>query len=161
MDVSDAVGRRTPVEARLFHSLAGEWRLSRAIPGQGTMTGVARFREVEPGVLRYREQGRLRLSSGAALDVWRDYDYVLESGLIRVAFPSGETLHVLRVAAEPGGEWPLVATDVHLCGLDTYDGEYRFESESRITVRMRVRGPSKDYRISTVLERVGGGGQAP
>jgi hypothetical protein len=159
MDGPDAAGVGTPVEARVFAALAGDWRLSRTIPGQGSVTGVASFRQVEPGVLRYEEEGRLRLDSGASLAVRREYRYVLEPGQIRVRFAepsaSGDTLHVLRLAPEPGGEGPLVATDVHLCGADTYAGEYRFESDARVTIRMRVHGPGKGYWISTVLDRAG------
>jgi hypothetical protein len=162
MEVSRLAGDRSAAESRLFRSLAGDWRLSRSIPGHGSMTGRARFRQVGPAVLRYEEEGGLLLDSGAALAVRREYRYVLEPGRIRVMFAapraSGDTLHVLRLAAGPGRVWPAVAADVHVCGADTYEGEYRFESESRITIAMVVRGPAKRHRIETVLERAGGGG---
>jgi hypothetical protein len=161
MDVSRAAGERPAGETRLFHSLAGEWRLSRSIPGSGSVTGVARFHPLAPDVLRYEEEGVLRLDSGAALAVRREYRYVLEPGGIRVMFAapgaSGDTLHVLRLAGGSDRSWPAVATAVHLCGADTYAGEYRFESASRITIAMLVRGPAKRYRIETVLERSGPG----
>jgi hypothetical protein len=141
------------VEARVFRCLEGDWRLARTIPGRGSVAGTAAFRRVGPSVLRYREEGSLELPK-RRLDVWREYDYVLEPGRIRVRLvPSGDTLHLLRLAAE-SGSWPVTATDVHVCALDTYDGEYRFESESRITIGMAVRGPAKGFRISTVLDRI-------
>ncbi|HEY4026892.1 MAG TPA: DUF6314 family protein [Candidatus Dormibacteraeota bacterium] len=166
MHVPDATAGRTPVEARVFHSLAGDWRLSRTIPGHGSMTGVARFRHVEPAVLSYEEEGRLALTSGLVVTARREYRYVLERGQIRVTFarPSepGGTLHVLRLRRDPPTQrcdvmgaagWPVVANDVHLCGLDTYAGEYRFEHDSRIVIRMRVQGPAKGFWITTVLDR--------
>src|SRR5262249_36164091 len=121
----------------------------------GSVTGMAAFRRVQPSVLLYREQGRLALQE-RELDVWREYDYVLEPGQIRVRLlPSHDTMHVLRLTpAAESADWPVPATDVHLCALDTYDGEYRFESAERITIGMAVRGPSKAYRISTVLDRI-------
>jgi Family of unknown function (DUF6314) len=145
--------------AQIFHSLAGDWRLSRSIPDQGTVRGLARFRWVEPAVLAYHEEGTLQLDAGATMDIRREYRYVLEPDQIRVMFAepgaSGDTLHVLRPATDRGDGWPVVVADVHLCGEDTYVGEYRFESDSRIAVRMQVQGPAKDYLIATVLDRVG------
>jgi hypothetical protein len=141
--------------AEVFRALAGDWRLTRTIPGQGAMAGMARFREAGPEELRYREEGRLTLTSGVTVTAHREYRYVLEPGAIRVLLvPAGDTLHVLH-PAPASGAGVLTASDIHLCGDDAYAGEYRFVGSDRIVIRMRVRGPRKDYAIVTLLDRVG------
>ncbi|MEU0469249.1 MULTISPECIES: DUF6314 family protein [Amycolatopsis] len=136
-------------EARLFAALPGEWTITRNLPGTGRMTGSARFRPAGPDLLHYREDGQLALDGGQVLDVYREYHYRLEPGQIRICFAEPgppRTLHVLRLDQ-------AAASDVHLCGRDTYAGHYEFPDENRFTVRMRVTGPEKDYSIETVYER--------
>ncbi|GAA4668796.1 MULTISPECIES: DUF6314 family protein [Amycolatopsis] len=145
-----ATGEYGP-ERRLFAALPGEWALSRELPGLGSMTGTARFRPAGPDLLHYREDGVLTLAGGSSHEVFREYHYRLEEGQIRICFAEPgppRTFHVLRLAETPGA-----ATDVHLCGQDTYVGEYEFPGEDRFTVRMRVTGPKKNYSIHTVYER--------
>ncbi|KAA9159647.1 hypothetical protein FPZ12_019985 [Amycolatopsis acidicola] len=134
----------------LFARLPGEWRLRREMPGLARMSGTARFRELEPGVLHYREDGHLTLDDGQVLEVYREYHYRLEDQQIRICFAEPgppRTLHVLR----PGSTGS--ASDVHLCGPDTYTGHYEFTGEDTFTVRMRVTGPHKDYSILSGYER--------
>lgn len=143
---------------RVFHSLIGDWALSRVLhPGIGTMTGTARFRELEPNLLHYREDGRLELATGHVGHAYREYHYVLDDGApgeerIRVCFvesgTAGRTLHTLRLAG------PTVeATDVHLCNQDTYAGRYWFETPDRFTIEITVLGPHKDYSTHTEYHR--------
>ena len=165
--------------ARLFQSLIGDWALSRVIDiGIGTMTGTARFRQLEPNLLHYREDGRLQLATGYQGDAHREYHWVLEDGVledgvledgrlkdgglrdgvlaeeqIRVCFVEpgsvGRTLHTLRFA-----ESAVVATDVHQCGQDAYTGRYRFDTPDRFTIEMTVHGPTKDYSTHTSYTRL-------
>lgn len=145
-------------DVEVFRSLPGDWRLSRTVGDQGSMTGVARFRQVEPAVLGYREEGDLRLATGAVLRAACEQRYALEPGGIRITFVRpgipGRTLHLLRFALEASGTGAATASDAHRCEPDTYTGEYRVEGRNRVTIRMRVRGPSKDYVISTSLDRL-------
>ena len=147
-------------EARVFAMLEGRWALSRSIPGQGTMRGSAWFDLVRPALLHYREEGQLHLDDGATVPAGRRYVYLLEPGQLRIAFAdSGRrtqgTLHRLRLTrCGAVGDWPLCAEDVHCCGQDRYLGRYRFESASRISIQIVVRGPAKDYAIHTTLRRV-------
>lgn len=137
-------------ERRLFAALTGTWTLSRVLPGIGRMSGTARFRELEPGLLHYREEGLLTLDAGQSLEVFREYHYRLEDGQIRICFAEPgppRTFHVLR----PAGGGPV--SDVHLCGDDTYTGHYEFADDDRFTVGMRVTGPHKDYSSHTVYDR--------
>ena len=138
-------------EARLFAALPGEWTITRVLPGIGRMTGSARFRTAGPDLLHYREDGRLTLREGQSLEVYREYHYRLEEGRIRICFAEPgppRTFHVLELDRPDGA-----ASDVHLCGEDTYTGRYEFPDHDRFTIRMRVTGPQKDYSIETAYER--------
>ncbi len=88
---------------QVFQSLIGDWTLSRVLsPDIGTMTGTARFRELEPNLLHYREDGQLELATGHVGQASREYHYCLEDEQIRVCFVEpdtfGRTLHTLRHA---------------------------------------------------------------
>ncbi len=140
--------------ARLFQSLIGNWALSRVFGTDlGTMSGTARFHEIEPNVLHYREDGRLQLATGYQGDAYREYNYVLEDEQIRVCFvePGSfrRTLHILRLA-----ESTVTATDTHHCGQDVYTGRYWFEAPDSFTIEMLVRGPRKDYSTYTRYTRL-------
>ncbi|NKQ57909.1 hypothetical protein HFP15_34115 [Amycolatopsis sp. K13G38] len=138
--------------SRLFAALAGDWTLARTLPGIGRVRGTARFSALEPALLHYREDGTFTLDNGQVLEVYREYHYRLEHDRIRICFADPgppRTLHVLR----PGGTGS--ASDVHLCGEDTYTGQYEFPGNDRFTVRMHVTGPQKDYSIHTVYDRAG------
>lgn len=152
--------------ARLFQSLIGDWTLSRVIgTGIGTMTGTARFQQLEPNLLHYREDGHLQLATGYQGDAYREYHWVLDDGVledgvredeqIRVCFVepdgSGRTLHTLRFA-----ESVATAADVHYCGQDTYTGRYRFDTPDRFTIEITVHGPNKDYSTHTSYTRAPG-----
>lgn len=138
---------------RIFQSLIGDWTLSRVLsPDIGTMTGTARFRELGPNLLHYREDGQLELATGHVGHAYREYHYCLEDEQIRVCFVEpdtfGRTLHTLRFAGSA-----VEATDVHLCGQDTYTGRYWFETPDRFTIEMTILGPNKDYSTHTIYNR--------
>jgi hypothetical protein len=140
----------------VFAQLAGEWELRRTMSGAGSMSGRAVFTPLRPGVLHYREDGRLELASGHVGEAYREYYYLLEHDHIHVTFadaPPGERtflrLRPLPVAGCAGSQ----AHDTHYCGRDVYTGTYDFESAGRLVVTIAVRGPEKDYVIRTVLTR--------
>ena len=144
--------------SELFDALVGDWTLSRRFePGLGTMSGTARIRPERPGVLHYREDGRVAFANGHVGDAFREYHYLLDDdGTIRVCFVEpgtfGRTLHALRV---DGTAAVTPAVDTHLCGADTYVGRYAFAMPDRFTVDIDVRGPAKDYATRTEFVRVG------
>jgi hypothetical protein len=145
---------------RIFGALPGEWHLTRSIDGYGTLEGEATFQPCAPGVLLYAERGRLALTGRCALEARQEHYYFLEPDGIRVVFTTGETLHRLRFP-DAAGAWPALGEDVHRCGRDSYAGAYRFESEQRLSVTMRVEGPSKRYAIHSALDRRGRGSPGP
>ncbi|GAA0613701.1 hypothetical protein GCM10010174_34170 [Kutzneria viridogrisea] len=137
-------------EQRLFARLPGAWTLDRRLPGVGRMTGQARFHQVDPTLLHYWEGGRLTFDNGQTHEVSKRYHYRLENEQIWVCFAEDgppRVMHVLRFADA------TTASDVHLCGQDTYTGHYEFAGADRFTVRMRVIGPRKDYSIHSEYRR--------
>ncbi|MGH8906082.1 MAG: DUF6314 family protein [Egibacteraceae bacterium] len=149
--------RGLSLEQRLFCSLPGDWTLTRAIPDIATMTGTARFHQLEPALLHCREDGRLTLSSGQSHSAYREYHYRLADGLIQVCFAEPgvpRILHTLRLAQAGDQLHSCAATDIHHCGNDTYTGRYEFPTDDRFTVEMRVVGPRKDYSIHTTYDRI-------
>lgn len=148
--------------ARVFAALEGLWALRREISGIGSMQGTADFRRISANMLRYREQGVLRLDSGWTGEASREYFYLLEPGPdgpgIRIAFAAegrpGGTLHRISLRTAPGAPWPTAGQDIHLCDRDVYQGTYTFIDPDHYTTRVVVTGPTKDYTISTTLARI-------
>jgi hypothetical protein len=141
----------------LLDRLAGCWSLERVIAGkdtnQGSMNGIASFRRLESGFMAYREEGRLLLPNGEAFDAFRDYLYDRVSQGFAVFFPETppRLFHEIRLHEEATGA--LVGAAEHLCGRDHYATRYAFEPDGRFTVHHDVRGPRKDYAITTVYAR--------
>jgi hypothetical protein len=145
--------------AAVFARLRGDWTLTRTISSIGAMTGRATFVPLTPGVLRYREEGRLELASGHRSEAYREYYYLLEDDHIHVTFsdaPPGERTFLRLFPNFDDGHQGARAGDVHHCGCDTYAATYIFESEHRLVVTMDVHGPSKGYVIHTTLTRIPG-----
>jgi hypothetical protein len=135
---------------RLFNSLPGEWTLNRVLSSGEQVNGTARFRHLSPVLLHYREDGLLTVARVNTLPVYREYYYRFDQNQITVCFAehnNDRPLHVLRFAAG------RVATDMHLCGSDTYTGHYNFSTEDQFTVSMEVAGPHKNYTIFTSYHR--------
>lgn len=147
--------QKVDVAGQVFRALEGRWELSRAIePGLGTASGAATFTADGPGRLRYREDVELRLATGHVGEAYREYEYVLESGRIRVLLADGvTTMHLLDFAEADGQEQAWSAADVHDCRADQYRGTYRLDERGVLTVDMKVDGPAKDYRIVTEYVR--------
>ncbi|TDO06526.1 hypothetical protein EV580_6622 [Mycobacterium sp. BK086] len=135
---------------QLFNSLRGKWALNRVLSSGERMSGTACFRYLGPALLHYREDGLLTVTGENTVPVYREYYYRLDQNQIRVCFADhnyDRPLHVLRFAEG------RVATDVHLCGPDTYAGYYNFSADDRFTINMEVSGPHKGYTILTTYHR--------
>lgn len=134
----------------IFSFLKGPWTFSRAVtgyPNQGRIEGTAFFQETQPGTLHYNEEGKLTLDTGPVLDAGQKYTYRLENGQIIVDYSDGRPFHVLDFSSskEACGE--------HLCGQDFYKAAYDFEGPDAFTVKWDVKGPQKDYTITTQYTR--------
>jgi hypothetical protein len=136
----------------VFERLPGTWDLERTIEGQATMSGIAVFSPLQPGLLKYREEGRIRLADGKEFDGHREY--LFESAprgfLVHFAETSRRLFHAIAVVHDGDA---LAGSARHLCTPDTYDSGYRFLPDGSFTLRHTVHGPRKDYLSATVFRR--------
>lgn len=123
--------------------------------GFGKMSGFGVFHPLSPRMLEYREEGVLTLNAGGTCYASRTLFYCEEGAHILIRFrptsQEGDILHRLPVAQTGASLWPLNADDTHHCGQDTYHGIYRFETPSRISIAIAIRGPKKNTQINTLL----------
>ena len=122
-----------------FH---GEWRIDRVIEDrlsglQGRFEGRAWFRP-EGAVLRYREDGRLRLGDAAEMTAVREYLWRNEAGRIAVDYADGRPFHEFD-PSEPVAR--------HLCDPDDYRVRYDFSGWPDWRAEWTVFGPRKDYTM--------------
>ncbi|APZ42166.1 DUF6314 family protein [Acidihalobacter ferrooxydans] len=138
-----------PVD-NLAEFLCGQWRLTRRLASldtqrSGTATGQADFSLLE-GTLRFHETLQLRFD-GYCGQATREHRYrLVEPHCAEVCFTDDRLFHRLDLRR---GRW----RDVHLCGEDVYYGSFRVLGPELWITRWRVRGPRKDLRITTLLER--------
>lgn len=140
----------------VFDRLAGEWSLQRNIEGQATMSGVASFTLLETtGMLKYREEGRIRLADGKEFDGHREYVFERSPGgfVVHFAETPPRLFHAIVIVRDGDA---LAGSATHLCTPDTYDSSYRFLPDGSFTIRHVVQGPRKDYLSATVFTRGGG-----
>ncbi len=128
----------------MLSDFAGEWTLERMIePAQGPsgrFEGTALWAPEATGLL-YEEQGTLKLSGQPAMAAHRRYHWHHD---LWITFEDGRRFH--QVPAR-GGETS------HWCDPDTYLATYDFESWPQFSVEWTVRGPRKDYQMTTVYRR--------
>jgi hypothetical protein len=139
----------------VFDRLAGEWTLQRNIEGQASMSGVATFTPLETGMLKYREEGRIRLTDGKEFDGHREYLFERAPGgfLVHFAETPPRLFHAIAIVRDGDA---LAGSATHLCTPDTYDSSYRFLPDGSFTIRHTVHGPRKDYLSATVFSRRAG-----
>ncbi len=138
--------------AKLFDRLPGAWKLSREIPGKGRLEGKVSFTPSGQSSLEYREDGVLSISHGGKFNSSRSYVYKLNGGRIEIHYDDphrkNEIMHELDFDAE--GK----ARHRHRCGEDFYEIVFAFESEDRIRIEYDVRGPQKNYRMVSLLQKI-------
>jgi len=134
----------------------GEWSITRRIEDlrggmSGALEGVARFTPEPEGGLLYAEEGWLRLGGAAPAwatrrYLWRDGD----GGAIEVHFEDGRLFHRFR-AGDPD------PTARHDCAADLYEVRYDFRRWPHWSADWRVRGPRKNYAMTTTFAPAGRG----
>lgn len=165
--------------ARLGEFLLGRWQLSRSLEdlnsgAAGGLAGVVTFTPVIPGeddgeamvdhpasslrganggVLRQREEGRLRWSApdGTLYTGPAARSYFLlptsEPDAMDVRFDDGRPFHRLDLGT---GRWQTV----HHCSADSYDLDFAVESADLLTYRWGVTGPAKNLCLRSILRRL-------
>lgn len=142
---------------QVLDGLAGAWLLERVIEGkatnQGSMRGIATFRRLGNGLMAYREEGRLLLPGGETFDAFRGYLYDAVPQGFAVFFPETppRLFHEIRLRDDATGM--LVGEGEHLCARDQYATRYAFQPDGRFVVHHDVRGPRKDYAMTSIYAR--------
>lgn len=129
---------------RRLQDFEGAWRLTRVITHADGRVAEVAGRALwwpEGTGLAYRETGEMRMPGFAPMQVERRYFW--EAGMA-VHFTDGRFFHTVP----PGG-----GETAHWCDPDQYDGSYDFSDWPLFRVSWQVRGPSKDYRMTTTYTR--------
>lgn len=137
----------------VFHRLSGAWQLQRTIEGQAQMQGTARFTTLETGMLKYREEGRLRLADGNEFNAHKEYIFEGTPTGFNVFFAETPLRLFHRIELQKDGD-ALHGSATHLCTPDTYNSRYHFRSDGTLTIRHIVHGPHKDYVSDTAFWRL-------
>lgn len=128
------------VRARVLADFEGRWRIERRITQHdgppARFDGQAVW-SPEGDALRYMERGELRIEGQRAMQAERRYLWRAD---LSVWFEDGRFFH--RVP--PGG-----GDAAHWCAPDAYDVSYDFALWPRFRVVWRVRGPRKDYTMTS------------
>lgn len=136
-----------PTHPLLPTDLLGDWTLRRTVDDRlagvtGTVAGSTTLTLTAPDEVRWDEAGSMTFGGrgtpvSRTLVVRRGPD-----GRWTVQFADGRVFH----------DWVWGATVGHACAPDDYTGELAGDTE-RWTVRWQARGPAKDYRLDSVLQR--------
>ncbi len=136
---------------RGLEAFAGRWRLRREIEDFAAghlarFTGTAVFSPEEGGALALTEEGTLRLPGAAPLKASRRYLWRPgQGGAIEILFEDGRPFHVIAPGLKPEAE--------HLCPPDLYRVAYDFTAWPDWRAVWRVKGPRKDYRMTSRYTR--------
>ncbi|WP_420369563.1 DUF6314 family protein [Curtobacterium sp. L1-20] len=130
--------------------LLGAWDLRRTVDDRlagvrGHVTGTTTLTAVGPDEVRWDEAGTMVLDGrttpvSRTLVVRRNADGGPDAWTVH--FADGRVFH----------DWVWGATVAHACSPDDYRGTVDGD-ERRWTVRWQAHGPSKDYRLDSVLTR--------
>lgn len=126
----------------------GLWRIGREIRhadgARATLEGTARFAPHDAG-LSYHETGWLCIAGQAPVQADRRYLWQPGAhGTITVAFEDGRAFHTIDLA-HPEAR--------HACAPDIYDVRYGFTGWPDWHSTWTVRGPRKNYRMTTQYRR--------
>lgn len=123
----------------------GRWHLSRVIEdakggGQGRFEGEAVFSPDKDG-LRYTETGTLRLEGQPGFSASRVYLWRPDPAGVAVLFEDGRPFHRFDLDAQPEA--------IHWCDPDDYAVQYDFHDWPSWSARWAVKGPRKDYVMTS------------
>lgn len=129
----------------------GSWTFERQIDDrlghqQGWVHGQARF-TAEGDLIRYHEQGALRIGDGPIMTAERSYLWRFGEN-VEVMFDDGRPFHEFAPTGEGQGS-------DHFCGEDMYRVVYDFTNWPGWSSTYVVTGPRKDYTSRTVFKRRG------
>ncbi len=127
-------------------SFLGDWRIARVIEDRraaasGRFTGQACFSADEKG-LHYAEHGLLTLGDAAPMEARQSYHWAQDGGTLIIRFPDMRPFHEVPAdAATPEAR--------HHCAPDDYHVHYDFRDWPAWRAVWTVRGPRKDYTMTS------------
>lgn len=133
---------------------AGQWHAERDIHGgvgepDGKFVGTATFTPETDGdgvVLRYFEQGRLRLGEHEGPAHRQLRYHITGHGQADVYFSHGGFFHDVDLR---DGQW----RSSHPCRDDLYRGEYTVLTADQWELTWQVAGPTKNHTMTTLFDR--------
>lgn len=134
----------------VFHKLMGTWEVKRQVYGssKGIFEGQARFFLINSLVLHYREEG-LMYTKDQTFSAYREYFYVLEEEAIAIYFDREKKNLFHRVSFSTDRTEEVTGSGMHFCKDDLYLSSYRFALPNQFAITHKVKGPKKEYAIST------------
>ncbi len=125
---------------RILSDFKGCWRLERQITHAhqppARFLGTATWSPVQTG-LSYHETGELSIPNHPPLRAERRFDWHED---LSVWFDDGRFFHKVPPMGGQTGHW---------CDPDQYDVRYDFSRWPMFRVTWQVKGPAKDYRMSS------------
>lgn len=131
-----------------LYDFIGDWAIDRVIEDrlsgqEGRFEGHARF-VVDGDVLRYREEGLLSLGGGPPMMAVREYLWRDADERIAVDYGDGRVFHDFD-PADPAAH--------HACDPDDYRVRYDFGGWPDWQAEWTVKGPRKDYTMTSRYSR--------
>jgi hypothetical protein len=136
-----------------FERLNGRWLIHRSIDHQGFMEGLATFDRRRDGQADYHEEGRLHLAGGT-FNAVRNYVYGRLANGFAVFFAETPLRLFHELHLNSGERGSLHGQGHHACEKDVYWTDYEFVPDGRFVIRHRIRGPRKNYTMTTWYERM-------
>ena len=132
-----------------FADFAGTWHLARKIEHvrepSAVFAGKASLDPVKGGYW-YREDGQLRIEGHAGFTAERRYLWIEDGTRVKVLFEDGRPFHHIDLSQHAPG-------DTHHCDPDIYEVHYDFAWWPRWSCVWWVRGPRKDYVMTSEYQR--------
>lgn len=123
-------------------------------PGVAQLHGEAVFTPAGEGALAYRESGILTLADGGEFSAYRQYLYRSSGDSVVVEFADGPDIGKQFLSLRfSRTDSVLEASDVHICGNDTYRATYRILGPVAFEVIITVHGPAKAYELVSRYSR--------
>lgn len=135
---------------QIFVLMQGVWRINRIIIHKVPLesyegSGFAEFSLLGDGALLYHEKIKLKnLETQIEVTGYQKYKYNYNPDKDEIVkyFNDGRLFYALEQNNES-------AFGKHLCGQDNYQANYQFKSEENFLLYYEIKGPKKNYTIST------------
>lgn len=139
-------------------SLAGRWRITRAIRPHARFEGIATVAGDADGGYLWREAGSLIMPDRRLSNTHRAYRYRIDRDAKTVSIfyadgaQDGDLLHAFTPDATRHG----AMRHTHHCPPDHYRALLRVEGADKFRLSYVIKGPRKNYSIASICERIEG-----